>query len=93
MINPVDAEPRGIKTGDNVRVFNDRGALVIPAFGHRQRHPESRCACRRAHGTGPTRRASIRGGCFNVLTTLKPTPLAKGNPSHTNLVQVEKFRG
>ena len=32
MINPLDAEPRGIKTGDKVRVFNDRGSLVIPAF-------------------------------------------------------------
>ncbi|TMR10720.1 hypothetical protein, partial [Escherichia coli] len=24
------------------------------------------------------------------LTTQRPSPLAKGNPSHTNLVQVEK---
>ncbi|MFV2080193.1 hypothetical protein ACNJTU_30295, partial [Klebsiella pneumoniae] len=27
----------------------------------------------------------------NVLTTQRPSPLAKGNPSHTNLVQVEKL--
>ena len=27
----------------------------------------------------------------NVLSTLEATPLAKGNPSHTNLVQVEKL--
>ncbi|WP_353805952.1 hypothetical protein, partial [Escherichia sp.] len=31
-----------------------------------------------------------KGGCINVLTTQRPSPLAKGNPSHTNLVQVEK---
>ena len=27
---------------------------------------------------------------LNVLTKLLPTALAKGNPHHTNLVQVEK---
>ena len=29
-------------------------------------------------------------GCVNVLTSLRPSPLAKGNSQHTNLVQVEK---
>ncbi|WP_414089338.1 hypothetical protein, partial [Enterobacter hormaechei] len=26
----------------------------------------------------------------NGIATQRPSPLAKGNPSHTNLVQVEK---
>jgi anaerobic dimethyl sulfoxide reductase subunit A len=30
------------------------------------------------------------GGCVNTLTKLHPSPLAKANPQHTNLVQVEK---
>ena len=30
LMNPVDAKPRGLKTGMLVRVFNDRGALVLP---------------------------------------------------------------
>ncbi|HHU7392774.1 TPA: dimethyl sulfoxide reductase subunit A, partial [Escherichia coli] len=25
------------------------------------------------------------------LTTLRPSPLAKGNPQHTNLVEIEKI--
>ncbi|WP_423826019.1 hypothetical protein, partial [Salmonella enterica] len=29
-------------------------------------------------------------GCINVLTTQRPSPLAKGNPSHSNLVEVVK---
>jgi anaerobic selenocysteine-containing dehydrogenase len=29
-------------------------------------------------------------GCINMLTSQRPSPLAKGNPQHTNLVQVEK---
>lgn len=31
------------------------------------------------------------GGCVNTLTTLRPSPLAKGNPQHTNLVEIEKI--
>lgn len=31
------------------------------------------------------------GGCVNTLTTLRPSPLAKGNPQHTNLVEIEKY--
>ncbi|HHO9680836.1 dimethyl sulfoxide reductase subunit A, partial [Escherichia coli] len=27
----------------------------------------------------------------NTLTTLRPSPLAKGNPQHTNLVEIEKI--
>ena len=38
MINPIDAEPRGIKTGDMVKVFNDRGAPTIPAFVRKPHH-------------------------------------------------------
>jgi Tat-targeted selenate reductase subunit YnfE len=30
------------------------------------------------------------GSCINTLTTHRPSPLAKGNPQHTNLVQIEK---
>ena len=31
-----------------------------------------------------------KNGCINTLTNQRPSPLAKGNPQHTNLVQVEK---
>ena len=30
------------------------------------------------------------GGNINTLTSLRPSPLAKGNPQHTNLVEVVK---
>ncbi|WP_047656121.1 hypothetical protein, partial [Salmonella enterica] len=31
------------------------------------------------------------GAGINTLTTLRPSPLAKGNPQHTNLVEIEKI--
>jgi len=33
-----------------------------------------------------------QNGSINVLTNQRPSPVAKGNPQHTNLVQVEKNR-
>ena len=30
------------------------------------------------------------GGNINTLTSLRPSPLAKGNPQHTYLVEVRK---
>jgi len=32
MMNPTDAEPRGLRSGDTTRVFNDRGCIVIPVY-------------------------------------------------------------
>jgi anaerobic dimethyl sulfoxide reductase subunit A len=29
------------------------------------------------------------GGCINRLTTQRATALAKGNPQHTNLVEIQ----
>ena len=30
------------------------------------------------------------GGCINTLTTHLTSPLAKGNPQHTNLVEIKR---
>ncbi|MDI4701497.1 hypothetical protein MJI37_22780 [Salmonella enterica subsp. enterica serovar Cerro] len=30
------------------------------------------------------------GGCINTLTSHHPSPLAKGNPQHTNLVEIKR---
>ncbi len=90
MMNPIDAEERELKSGDLVRVFNDRGQLVLPVkvtpriIPHLIAFPQGAWYKPDANGLD-------RGGCFNVLTQIKPSPLAKANPSHCNLVQVEKF--
>ncbi|WP_159564604.1 DmsA/YnfE/YnfF family dimethyl sulfoxide reductase [Budvicia diplopodorum] len=90
-INPIDAQERGIKSGDLVRVFNVRGELRLPAKVTPRMMPGVT-----GMGQGAWHRANMNGdkidhgGCVNVLTTLRPSPLAKGNPQHTNLVEVAK---
>ena len=86
-IHPEDAKARGIKDGDLVLVYNDRGRLKVPAF----------VTCRIKKGVTalaqgawyrPDEDGTDLAGSINVLTSQKPTAYARGNPQHTNLVQV-----
>ncbi len=88
-INPVDAEKRGIKHGDMVKVFNKRGTVIVPAKVTPRIMPGVLTLPQGAWYT-PGKDGIDQGGCVNVLTSQRPTPLSKGNPQHTNLVQVEK---
>ncbi len=88
-INPLDAQKRGIHNGDKVRIFNDRGEVHIEAKVTPRMMPGV-VALGEGAWYDPDAKRVDKGGCINVLTTQRPSPLAKGNPSHTNLVQVEK---
>lgn len=88
-INPVDAAARGIKLGDRVKVYNGRGVSYIPARVTPRIMPGVVSLPEGAWHT-PDERGDDQNGCVNVLTHLDPTALAKGNPHHTNLVQVER---
>ena len=88
-INPVDAAPRGIRDGNLVRVYNERGALVIPC----------RLTPRIMPGVvdipqgawyEPDETGTDRGGCVNVLTSQRWTPFAFATAQHTIMVQVER---
>ncbi|HCS7476057.1 TPA: molybdopterin-dependent oxidoreductase, partial [Escherichia albertii] len=90
-INPIDAQARGIRHGDTVRVFNNNGQMLIAAKVTPRILPGVT-----AIGQGAWLKADMfgdqvdHGGCINILTSHRPSPLAKGNPSHSNLVQIEK---
>ncbi len=90
-LNPIDAQKRGIADGDTVRVFNGRGEVRIAAKVTPRIMPGVT-----AMGQGAWHDANMQGdrvdhgGCVNTLTTQRPSPLAKGNPQHTNLVEIEK---
>ncbi|EDU63168.1 molybdopterin-dependent oxidoreductase [Escherichia coli O28ac] len=90
-INPIDAQARGIRHGDTVRVFNNNGEMLIAAKVTPRILPGVT-----AIGQGAWLKADMfgdrvdHGGSINILTSHRPSPLAKGNPSHSNLVQIEK---
>ncbi len=88
-INPLDARARGIRNGEKVRIFNGRGEVHIHAKVTPRILPGV-VAMGEGAWYNPDANRIDRAGCINVLTTQRPSPLAKGNPSHTNLVQVAK---
>ncbi len=89
-INPVDAKTRGIKNGDMVKVFNDRGEVHLPAYVTNRIRPGQTNMPQGGWYEPNASGVDVRGSA-NVLTKYQPTPFARGNPQHTNLVQVEKL--
>ena len=89
-IHPEDAAARGIADGDDVRIYNRRGTVIIPAVVT-TRIMRGVVAMSQGGWYTPDENGIDRRGSINVLTsTAYPTPLAKGNPQHTNLVEVSK---
>ena len=88
-INPIDAEKRGIKHGETVKIFNGRGETRTMANVTPRIMPGVVAMGEGAWYT-PDGQKIDQNGSFNVLTTQRPSPLSKGNPQHTNLVQVER---
>lgn len=88
-MNPMDAENRGIRHGDLLEVFNDRGRLRVPVKVTPRIMPGV-LGMPQGAWYKPDANGVDNGACINVLTRTKPTPLAKGNPQHTNRVDVIK---
>ncbi|PKH60032.1 dimethyl sulfoxide reductase subunit A [Shewanella sp. Choline-02u-19] len=87
-MNPIDAQSRGLATGDKVHIFNDRGTIEVEV----KVTPRIMIGVT-ALGQGAWFQpgGSVdKGGCLNVLTTHRTTPITKGNPQHTNLVEIRK---
>ncbi|ELY4157238.1 molybdopterin-dependent oxidoreductase [Cronobacter turicensis] len=88
-INPQDAQARGINDGDPVRVWNARGEARIEAKVTPRIMPGV-VALGEGAWYQPDAQGVDHAGSINVLTTQRPSPLAKGNPSHSNLVQLAR---
>ncbi|WMW63934.1 DMSO/selenate family reductase complex A subunit [Nitratidesulfovibrio liaohensis] len=91
-VNPLDAADRGLAHGDMVRVFNDRGATVLPVKVTPRIMPGIISIPQGAWYT-PGAGGTDFGGSANILTSLRPSPLAKGNPQHTTLVEMARHSG
>jgi anaerobic dimethyl sulfoxide reductase subunit A len=89
-MNPKDGAKRGLQTEDLAEIWNDRGVMIAPVF-----LTDEIIEGVVAIAEGAWHKADEKGrdiaGSMNVLTSQEPTPLAKGNPQHTNLVQVRKL--
>jgi anaerobic selenocysteine-containing dehydrogenase len=85
-MHPTDAEARGVKNGDRIRAFNQRGAIVLQA---------------RVNGSVPPGVVAARldwarftpgGGNINVLTSEKLTDMGNAATFYSVCVEVELFR-
>ncbi len=90
-INPLDARERGVADGERVEVLNCYGRIEVEAKVTERIMPGVI-----ALGEGAWHDADMegdmvdKGGCINTLTSSHATPLAKGNPQHSNYAQVVK---
>ena len=72
-INPVDADARGIKDGDEIHVFNDRGKIAIKAWVTKRIIPGAISVTEGAW-YDPDEEGIDRGGCPNTLTLDEYSP-------------------
>lgn len=88
-INPIDAAARGVRNTDMVKVVSARGRLHVRAYVTPRIMPGV-AALGEGAWYAPDGSGLDLGGCINTLTSQRPSPLAKGNPQHTNLVEITK---
>ncbi|KZL06927.1 trimethylamine-N-oxide reductase TorA [Pseudovibrio sp. Ad14] len=97
MINPKDAEARGIKSGDVIRIFNDRGQTLAGAIVSEDIMPS---VIRLYEGAwyDPVEGGKVGSLCaYGDVNTLTPdlgtSKLAQGNCGHTVIADFEKVEG
>jgi trimethylamine-N-oxide reductase (cytochrome c) len=96
-INTKDAEHRGIKEKDLVKVFNDRGAVICAAQVTERVPPGTVHSYESSANYDPVGEPGYsvdRGGCINQLTPSR-TMIRKSHAMAANscLVQIEPWRG
>lgn len=97
-INDQDAAALGVTNGDDLIVSTLRGKTQISAKVTPRIMPGVVSIPQGAWYDPETRDAATigskevldKGGCISVLTSMRPTPLSKGNGVHSNLCKIEK---
>lgn len=88
MMHPKDAEPRGLRSGDVVKVYNDRGALVIPVYVT-DRIVQGVLSIPQGAWCDLDENGIDRAGSANLLTEDRASPSGAW-PLNAPMVQVEK---
>jgi trimethylamine-N-oxide reductase (cytochrome c) len=96
-VNTQDAAARGIKSGDLIRAFNDRGSVILAAQVT-ERVPSGTVhsyeSCAEYDPLGVPGESPDRGGCVNILTNIRLiTPNSGGMSNNSCLIEVEKWDG
>ena len=89
-MNALDAKTRRIKDGELVRVYNGRGALVLPCKITPRILPGV-VDIPQGAWWAPDEHGLDHGGNVNVLTSERWTPLAFATAQQTIMVEVKKF--
>jgi anaerobic dimethyl sulfoxide reductase subunit A len=90
-INPVDAEPREIRDGDEILVYNDRGKITIKAWLTERIIPGVISIFEGAW-YDPDENGIDRGGCVNTLTKDAYSP-GGASALKSCLVEIKKYNG
>ncbi len=85
-MTPEDANSRGIKNGDVVRAFNERGDILLKAKVNGA--VQTGVVCARLYWA----KLSLQGRNINVLTSQKLTDLGNSATFYSVLVEVERFK-
>ncbi len=88
-INELDAAERGIRDGDDVRVWNDRGEMIL-ACRVTPRIMPGVVDIPQGAWWRPDENGVDRGGAVNVLTSARWTALGHATAQHTIMVQAAK---
>jgi trimethylamine-N-oxide reductase (cytochrome c) len=96
-INRKDAATRGIATGNLVKAFNDRGAVILAAQVTDRLPPGTVHSCEGSaiyDPIGEPGKSVDRGGCINLLTSSRSIiKRSHSTASNSCLVQVAPWRG
>lgn len=96
-INRQDARLRGIKDGDLIRLWNDRGSVLCAAQVTDRLRPgvvSASTASAEYRPIGEPGNSTDQGGCVNLLNSHRPiTEKTHSIKPNTTLIQVEKWTG
>ena len=90
-INPLDAEKRGLKNGQKVKIYNDRGTVILPCRITKRILPGVINIPQGAWWK-PDKDGNDIGGAVNTLTSERWSPFAFGNTQHTIMAEVKAKR-
>jgi anaerobic dimethyl sulfoxide reductase subunit A len=86
-INPLDAGERGLKDGQKVKVYNERGTVILPCRITKRILPGVVNIPQGAWWK-PDKHGNDIGGSVNTLTSERWTPFTFGNAQHTIMAEV-----